>query len=68
MQDVVKIYNTGDIPFMALNNVNIDIKQSEFLGITGKSGAGKSTLLNMISGVSEVTSGSVMFHWVGDAS
>lgn len=42
MQDVVKTYNTGDVPFVALNNVNIDIRQSEFLGITGKSGAGKS--------------------------
>jgi ABC-type lipoprotein export system ATPase subunit len=64
MQDVVKTYSTGDVPFVALDNVNIDIKQGEFLGITGKSGAGKSTLLNMISGVSELTSGSVLFHWV----
>jgi ABC-type lipoprotein export system ATPase subunit len=64
MQDVVKTYNTGDVPFVALNNVNIDIKQGEFLGITGKSGAGKSTLLNMISGVSELTSGNILFHWV----
>lgn len=68
MQDVVKIYQTGDVPFMALNHVNIDIQQGEFLGITGKSGAGKSTLLNMICGVSEVTSGSILFHWVGNES
>jgi len=68
MQDVVKIYNTSDAPFVALNNVNIDIKQGEFLGITGKSGAGKSTLLNMISGVSELTSGNILFHWMGNES
>ncbi len=66
MQDVVKTYDTGDVPFVALNNVSIDIKQGEFLGITGKSGAGKSTLLNMICGVSELTSGNILFHWVGD--
>ena len=66
MQDVVKTYDTGDIPFTALNNVNIDIRQGEFLGITGKSGAGKTTLLNMISGVSELTSGNILFHWVGN--
>src|SRR5436190_8668614 len=66
MQDVVKTYSTGDIPFVALDNVNIDIKQGEFLGITGKSGTGKSTLLNMIAGVSELTSGSIFFHWVGN--
>ena len=68
MQDVVKTYDTGDVPFVALNHVNIDIQQGEFLGITGKSGAGKTTLLNMISGVSELTSGNILFHWVGSES
>jgi ABC-type lipoprotein export system ATPase subunit len=68
MQDVVKTYDTGDVPFVALNNVNIDIRQGEFLGITGKSGAGKTTLINMISGVSELTSGNILFHWVGSES
>jgi putative ABC transport system ATP-binding protein len=56
MRDVVKAYATGDSPFIALNEVNLDIKPGEFLGITGKSGAGKITLLNMISGVSKLTS------------
>ena len=68
MQDVVKTYITGDVPFVALNNVNIDIRQGEFLGVTGKSGAGKTTLLNMISGVSDLTSGNILFHWVGNDS
>jgi ABC-type lipoprotein export system ATPase subunit len=68
MQDVVKTYDTGNVPFTALSNVNIDIKQGEFLGITGKSGAGKTTLLNMISGVSELTSGNILFHWVGNGT
>ena len=63
MQDVVKTYPTGDVPFVALNLVNIDIQQGEFLGITGKSGAGKTTLLNMISGVSALTSGKILFRW-----
>jgi ABC-type lipoprotein export system ATPase subunit len=66
MQDVVKTYNTGEVPFVVLKNVNLDIRQGEFLGITGKSGAGKTTLLNMISGVSELTSGNILFHWVGN--
>jgi putative ABC transport system ATP-binding protein len=68
LQDVVKTYSTGDVPFVALKHVNMDIKQGEFLGITGKSGAGKTTLLNMISGVSELTSGNILFHWVGRES
>jgi ABC-type lipoprotein export system ATPase subunit len=65
MQDVVKTYYTGEGPFVALDHVNLEVRQGEFLGITGKSGAGKSTLLNMISGVSELTSGRIWFHWIG---
>ena len=57
MRDVVKAYATSDGSFVARKDVNFDIKTGEFLGITGKSGAGKTTLLNMISGVSELTSG-----------
>ncbi|MBN1994034.1 MAG: ATP-binding cassette domain-containing protein [Anaerolineae bacterium] len=68
MQNVVKAYLTGEVPFVALDHVNLDIRQGEFLGITGKSGAGKTTLLNMISGVSKVTSGNILFHWVGSQS
>ena len=68
MRDVVKTYLTGDVPFIALNQVNIDIQQGEFLGITGKSGAGKTTLINMISGVSQLTSGNILFHWTGNES
>jgi ABC-type lipoprotein export system ATPase subunit len=62
MQDVVKAYATGEVPFIALKDVTLDIHPGEFLGITGKSGAGKTTLLNMISGVSELTSGKVLFN------
>jgi ABC-type lipoprotein export system ATPase subunit len=68
MRDVVKAYSTGEGPFLALSEVNIDIQQGEFLGITGKSGAGKTTLLNMISGVSDLTSGEVIFHGVNNGS
>ena len=66
MEGVSKTYPVGSqAPFVALNNVSLEIRQGEFLGITGKSGAGKTTLLNMIAGVSELTSGSILFHWVG---
>jgi len=62
MRKVVKAYTTGDGPFIALEGVNLDILKGEFLGITGKSGAGKTTLLNMLSGVSDLTSGDVTFY------
>ncbi len=61
LRDVVKIYNTGVGGFTALNGVSLDVYKGEFLGIVGKSGAGKTTLLNMISGVSEITSGQAKF-------
>ena len=62
LQNVEKVYATGEGPFYALKDITMDIYKGEFLGITGKSGAGKTTLLNMISGVSELTSGEVLFH------
>ena len=61
LRKVVKAYATGDEPFLALKDVNLEIMPGEFLGIMGKSGAGKTTLLNMISGVSRLTSGEVIF-------
>jgi ABC-type lipoprotein export system ATPase subunit len=61
IQDVVKTYNTGAGGFTALKGVSFDVQKGEFLGIIGKSGAGKTTLLNMLSGVSNITSGNVLF-------
>jgi ABC-type lipoprotein export system ATPase subunit len=68
MKGVTKIYNTGNIPFTALKAVNLEVYAGEFLGITGKSGAGKTTLLNMMSGVSTLTSGEVLFRRKGHSS
>jgi ABC-type lipoprotein export system ATPase subunit len=62
MKDVVKAYETGDGPFTALKDINLEVTKGEFLGVTGKSGAGKTTLLNMVSGVSELSSGEVLFY------
>jgi len=62
IKNLGKSYHTGDGPFTALKDINIDIHRGEFLGIMGKSGAGKTTLLNMISGVSTLTSGEVRFY------
>ena len=62
LREVTKAYITAGEPFVALHAVNLDVYQGEFLGITGKSGAGKTTLLNMLSGVSSLTSGEVLFY------
>ncbi len=67
LHNVCKVYETGSGDFSALNHINMDVLPGEFLGIVGKSGAGKTTLLNMISGVSEITSGEVLFFPQGKA-
>ncbi len=62
LRDVSKIYHTGSGDFTALQDINLKIGRGELFGIVGKSGAGKTTLLNMISGVSEITTGEVLFY------
>jgi ABC-type lipoprotein export system ATPase subunit len=62
LEDVVKIYDTGAGGFTALKGITLEVKTGEFLGIIGKSGAGKTTLLNMLSGVSVISSGTVLFY------
>ena len=45
--------------FRAMDNLNLEVKKGEVLGILGKNGAGKSTLLKMITGVVFPTSGNI---------
>lgn len=45
-----------------LKNVDLEIKQGEFLCVVGRSGCGKSTLLNLIAGLEEPTSGEILLN------
>ena len=60
IENVVKKYNTRKGEMIALNGVNLDIKENEFICVVGPSGCGKSTLLNIIAGLHEPTSGRVL--------
>ena len=60
IDEVVKVYDTGEIPFTALRGVNLHISTGEFVGLIGKSGSGKTTLINMITGIDRPTSGEVV--------
>jgi putative ABC transport system ATP-binding protein len=62
LRNVTKVYPGAVADFPALDRVTLSVYPGEFLGIVGKSGAGKTTLLNMIAGVSEITSGEVIFQ------
>lgn len=57
-ENVSKVYK-GNFP--ALENINLEINEGEFISIVGKSGAGKSTLLKMIYAEEAPTEGTVLF-------
>jgi len=59
LKDVKKTYIVGEQNFNALDGVNLQISQGEFVVILGPSGAGKSTLLNLLGGMDKVTSGDI---------
>lgn len=55
---VNKIYQSGEVFFQALKNINLEIKKGEFLAVIGSSGSGKSTLMNIIGLLDHPSSGS----------
>ena len=61
---VEKIYEGRKGKTVALNGVDLDIYDNEFICIVGPSGCGKSTLLNIIAGLNEATSGEVIVDGV----
>lgn len=58
LSKINKIYNSGEIEFQALKNIDLDIKKGEFVAIIGASGSGKSTLMNIIGLLDRPTTGS----------
>src|ERR1043165_1108038 len=57
VRQLAKICRQGEIHVTALNRINLDIAQGEFLVLMGPSGSGKSTLLHIIAGIDRPTSG-----------
>ncbi|MDA8669421.1 MAG: ABC transporter ATP-binding protein [Flavobacteriales bacterium] len=60
--NLIKIYQQGDIEVKALNDVSINFQQGEFTAIVGPSGSGKTTFLNSIGGLDTPTSGKVVIN------
>ncbi|MBR5873997.1 MAG: ABC transporter ATP-binding protein [Oscillospiraceae bacterium] len=59
-KDVCKTYQMGEVEIKALDNINFQIDQGEFVVILGASGAGKTTILNLLGGMDTISSGTVM--------
>lgn len=59
-ENVTKTYEVGDAIFNALDGISFSIPKGEFVVILGPSGAGKSTLLNLLGGMDQATSGSIV--------
>jgi putative ABC transport system ATP-binding protein len=61
---VFKSYKRGDQSVQVLNNLSVNIRAGDFLGLMGPSGSGKSTLLNLIAGIDKPDSGAVLIDGV----
>ena len=62
MRDLSRVYRTDTVETTALDGVNLDIEDGEFVAIMGPSGCGKSTLLNVIGMLDSPSSGSYVFN------
>ena len=62
MRDLSRVYRTETVETCALDGVQLDIEESEFVAVMGPSGCGKSTLLNVIGMLDSPTSGSYLLN------
>jgi putative ABC transport system ATP-binding protein len=57
LRNVRKVYRTGMVETTALDDITLDIREGEFVGVMGPSGCGKSTLLNIVAMLDTTSSG-----------
>ena len=62
VENLTKVYGSGNNKVVALDNVSFSVEKGEFVSIVGASGSGKSTLLHLLGGVDRPTSGKVLIN------
>src|SRR3712207_4354988 len=61
INNISKVFRTSEVETVALNHVNLEVKEGEFVAIMGPSGCGKSTLLNILGLLDSPTKGRFSF-------
>ncbi|MBL8643676.1 MAG: ABC transporter ATP-binding protein [Rhodospirillaceae bacterium] len=61
LQNLSKVYRTEDVETTALNSINAEVREGEFIAMMGPSGCGKSTLLNIIGMLDTPSAGAYLF-------
>lgn len=64
IRQLCKEYRTGDLVQKALDHVDLNLRNSEFVAILGPSGSGKTTLLNIIGGLDRYDSGDLIINGI----
>ncbi len=62
LKNIRKSYKTSEFTQVALDNINLEFRKSEFVSILGPSGSGKTTLLNIIGGLDRYDSGDLIIN------
>ncbi len=64
IQDIHKVYDSGEVPVHAVRGVSLQINRGEFVALMGASGSGKSTLMNMLGCLDRPTRGTYLLDGI----